>query len=235
MEVFDLEKVAEMNGQDGKPVWIVYQGKVYDVSGSKLWKNGVHMRIHQAGGDLSDHLPKAPHGPETLERYPQIGTIKTVKEEAPEAGTVQTFAILERYPFLRRHPHPMVVHFPIAFVIAATAFYILYLLSGIPSLETTSLHCLAAGLLFVPVGMGTGYLTWYLNYESSPIRAVRIKIVLSWLLLLLSAVALAWRILDPRIIYASSRYGYGLLLILLTLLVSTIGWYGGQLTIPKDK
>lgn len=234
MDFFDPEKLADMNGKDGKPAYIVHDGKVYDVSGSKLWAGGTHMRIHQAGGDLSDHLPKAPHGTEVLERYPQVGVIRVVKEPAPEPRAVRTFSIPDRHPFLRRHPHPMVVHFPIALLMTTTLFYLLYLISGIGSLEVTALHCLAAGLISIPVGMATGYLTWHLNYESRPIRAVRIKIVLSWFLLAISLAALIWRLIDPEIAYGAGFLPllYALLMMLLLPTVSAIGYYGGQLTMP---
>ena len=38
--------------------------------------------------------------------------------------------LLDRFPVLRRHPHPMVVHFPIVFAISPVLFYLLYRLSG---------------------------------------------------------------------------------------------------------
>ncbi len=234
MDMFDLEKIAEMNGRDGKPSYVVFEARVYDVSASKLWKNGTHMRIHQAGGDLSARMASAPHGPEVLERYPQVGSLRVVKAQAPEQEAVRTFSILDRYPFLRRHPHPMMVHFPIALFILTTLFYIAYPLSGIASLETTAFQCLAAGLCFMPLAMGTGYLTWHLNYEARPIRAVRNKIVLSWFLLALSGTALAWRIVDPGIAFHGGvpLYAYSIMLFLLAPVVTAIGYYGGQLTMP---
>ena len=72
--------------------------------------------------------------------------------------------LLVRFPMLRRHPHPMTVHFPIVFAFSAAVFTLLYLVTGIASFESTALHCLGAGLLFTPVAMTTGYFTWWLNY-----------------------------------------------------------------------
>ena len=235
MKLFEIEELEQMNGKDGKPCCIAYKNRVYDVSGSKLWATGVHMRIHPAGSDLTDHLPKAPHGPEVLKRYPQIGTVHIGAEPASEPKKVQTFALLERVPFLKRHPHPMVVHFPIALFVSASLFYILYLILGFESLETTTLHCLIAGVAFTPLGIGTGYLTWMINYDARPIRAVRMKIVCSQLLLALSAGLLIWRLIDPTVAHGTgSTLPYSILLIALTPLVSIIGWYGGQLTIPHE-
>lgn len=241
MRIFDLEELADMNGRDGKPAYIVHEGKVYDVGTSRLWAGGTHMRVHQAGRDLTDSLPKAPHGTEVLERFPQVGIVRAAKEPAAEATAAAeapsgTLSILDRYPFLKRHPHPMVVHFPIALLISAGLFYVLYLISGIASLETTAVHCLAVGLVSTPVGIATGYLTWRYNYGSRPIRAVRIKIALSWLLLVVCAAALIWRIVDPGIAYGTGVLPglYSVLILLPFPVVSIVGYYGGQLTIPVE-
>jgi predicted heme/steroid binding protein/uncharacterized membrane protein len=51
----------------------VFEGTLYDVSGSKLWKDGIHMGRHHAGGDLTSAMTEAPHGVEVLERLPSLG------------------------------------------------------------------------------------------------------------------------------------------------------------------
>jgi predicted heme/steroid binding protein len=70
-----LEELKQYNGKNGKPAYIVYQGKVYDVSQSKLWSDGDHMGLHEAGKDLTDDIDLAPHREEVLERAKLIGTI----------------------------------------------------------------------------------------------------------------------------------------------------------------
>jgi predicted heme/steroid binding protein len=70
-----LEELKQYNGKNGKPVYIAYQGKVYDVSQSKLWSDGDHMGLHEAGKDLTDDIDLAPHREEVLERAKLIGTI----------------------------------------------------------------------------------------------------------------------------------------------------------------
>jgi predicted heme/steroid binding protein/uncharacterized membrane protein len=237
MKEFDQQTLAEFNGRDGKPLYIARDGKVYDVSASKLWKGGMHMKRHQAGLDLSNELPAAPHGEEVFERVPQVGTIAGQSDAADEHLPPWLARLFARNELFRRHPHPMVIHFPIVFMFSTTGFVLLALITGSRIFETTAFHCLAAGLLFMPLAMATGFLTWWVNYGARAMRPVRIKIALSFLLMLDAAVLFAWRFSVPDIL---SNHGFGgyLYLFLICALVpmtSIIGWYGAQLTFPLPK
>ena len=79
MKEFTLEEIKKSNGKDGNPTLVVYKGRVIDVSTSNLWKGGLHMNRHNAGNDLSSDILAAPHTPEVLERYPQVGILKEEK------------------------------------------------------------------------------------------------------------------------------------------------------------
>ncbi len=236
MREFQREDLANYNGKDGKPVYIAHGGKVYDVTESKLWKDGLHMRRHHAGGDLSVDLQAAPHGEEVLERYPQVGVLKEGShgsfQELPEVVA----HYLNRYPFLQRHPHPMTVHFPIVFSLSAVAFTILYLITGVKSLEVTALHCLAGGVLFMPVVMVTGIFTWWVNYMAKPSKAVHVKILASLPLFLFALVAFVWRVSNPEILdtFSFASVLYVLLIVSMAPLVSIIGWFGAHLTFPTE-
>ncbi len=235
MKEFSQEELARYNGENGQPVYIAHQGKVYDVSASKMWRGGQHMKRHNAGQDLTTDLQAAPHDGAVLERYPQIGTLKT--EAVPEVAMPAFLeALITRFPFLRRHPHPMTVHFPIVFMFSTAVFSLLYLITGGQAFETTAFHCLGAGVLFNIVGISTGYYTWWLNYFAQPLRAVAIKQKLTTILLLVSIVAFVWRLVDPAIL----RLGgvgvlYCLLVFSLIPLITVIGWFGASLTFPVEK
>ncbi len=68
-------ELAENNGQDGKPAYIAFRGKVYDVSESAFWLYGDHMGTHQAGKDLTSDMELAPHRDEVLQRVKEIGVL----------------------------------------------------------------------------------------------------------------------------------------------------------------
>lgn len=236
MKEIDAEELAKNNGDHGSPVYIAHEGSVYDVTESPLWRGGSHMQIHSAGEDLTTAIQAAPHGPENLLRYPRIAQLKS--EAKPERAMPALLPrLLARFPVLRRHPHPMTVHFPIVFHISATMFTLLFLITGMGSFETTALNCLGAGLVFTPPAMATGWYTWWLNYLAKPMRPVTIKQRCSILLLVIVIVAFLWRIAVPDILttFRTSSLIYLILVCSLTPLVTVIGWFGAGLTFPLEK
>ena len=72
---FTLEELKQYDGKDGRPAYIAYKGKVYDVTDDFLWVDGDHQGEHVAGKDLTEEMSQAPHGEETLERVKQIGIL----------------------------------------------------------------------------------------------------------------------------------------------------------------
>ncbi|MEJ2164338.1 MAG: cytochrome b5 domain-containing protein [Desulfobacterales bacterium] len=236
MKEFDVDELAGFNGENGNPIYVAYDGKVYDVSESKLWRSGQHMKRHRSGTDLTADMQAAPHESDVLERYPQVGILK--KPAAEEPAIPQPIArLIDRFPFLRRHPHPMTVHFPIAFAFSTTIFNILYLIAGIKSFELTALHCLGGGILFTVVGIATGFYTWWMNYMAKPLKAVKIKIPLTITLLITEIVIFIWRIIKPDIVDAlhAGSVVYFLLVLALVPMITVIGWYGASMTFPVEK
>lgn len=238
MKEYDQNALSELDGsRDGQPIVVALNGKVYDVSTSKLWKGGMHMKRHHAGQDLTADFPAAPHGEEVLERVRQIGILTPEREKPDQRLPSWLLRFLGRYPFFRRHPHPMLVHYPIVFMFSVTAFTLLALITGYRSFETTAFHCLAAALLFTPLAMGTGFLTWWINYQARSMRQVYIKIFGSILLLLDAGIIFSWRVLVPDILGKGGlqTFFYILLICAIVPIVSIIGWFGAGLTFPLTK
>jgi predicted heme/steroid binding protein/uncharacterized membrane protein len=235
MKEIEPEELEKSDGKSGNPAYIAHRGNIFDVTASAKWKNGIHMLRHHAGNDLTADIAAAPHGIEVLARYPQVGVLK--KKEADRPLPVMLNRLLTRFPFLRRHPHPMTVHFPIVFAFSAAMFTLLYLATGMTGFESTALHCLGAGLLFTPVAVTTGYFTWWLNYEARPLSAVIIKQSLSWLLIGMELIAFLWRLAVPDILspFRSASLVYLICVLSFVPLVSIIGWFGATLTFPVEK
>ena len=237
MSEFSPEELAQYNGEDGKPVYVAHQGKVYDVSASKMWKTGMHMKRHRSGQDLTTDIQGAPHQPDVLERFPQVGVLKKAEEDADRRIPATLAMLIKQFPFLRRHPHPMTVHFPIVFMFSTTVFSLLYLVTGEKSFDTTALHCLGAGVFFNVVGISTGFYTWWMNYLAKPLKPVKIKIPLTLAMLATSIVLFVWRLRVPDILDSVSGLGllYILLVLSLSAMVTVIGWNGASMTFPVEK
>jgi predicted heme/steroid binding protein/uncharacterized membrane protein len=235
MKEFDPESLAEFSGKDGKPVYVAHKGRVFDLSESRLWKTGSHMKRHSAGLDLTTDIQAAPHGPEVLDKYPQVGTLKKQVTGGQLPNPLEM--MLDRFPFLRRHPHPMLVHFPIAFSITPAMFCLLFLITDVRSFETTAFHCLGAGILFSVPAILSGLFTWWLNYGARSMRPIIIKIYLSLILFCVALFAFLWRSMFPDVFTSLGTEGiiYLLLIISLVPMVSLIGWFGAGLTFPMEK
>ena len=69
------QELEENNGKNGKPAYIAYKGKVYDVSQSSFWLDGDHLGMHEAGKDLTEELEMAPHREENFQRVKLVGEL----------------------------------------------------------------------------------------------------------------------------------------------------------------
>lgn len=67
--------LALYNGVDKEKIWIAFEGKVYDVTASRLWKNGKHYE-HWAGQDLTQELSEAPHGIWVFDKFDVVAYLK---------------------------------------------------------------------------------------------------------------------------------------------------------------
>jgi len=233
MKEITQEELLSCNGKDANPSYIAFHGKVYDVSKSPLWPKGLHMNRHSAGNELSGEISVAPHGPEVFERYPQVGILKKGVSGEFKHLPVLFQRLLQQFPMARRHPHPMVVHFPIAFLMGTSLFMLLYLLFKNPTFNTMSFYLLILGAISSPFAMATGLFTWWINYRLKLTYYIKKKIQLSTLLLSLQLVLIYWHSLSQNI--SGIHPIYSILILILTPIVGLLGYYGGQMTFPTER
>lgn len=67
--------LALRNGQDKSEIWVAFKGIIYDLSESRLWKNGKHYE-HWAGQDLTEELKDAPHSEGVFLKFKAVGKLK---------------------------------------------------------------------------------------------------------------------------------------------------------------
>jgi predicted heme/steroid binding protein len=60
-------ELRNYNGEDG-PVYIAFNGIIYDVSDCSKWRSGLHEGLHFSGLELSGEIEDAPHKEEVFLR-----------------------------------------------------------------------------------------------------------------------------------------------------------------------
>ena len=222
------DELKKCDGQEGRPAYIAFRGRVYDVSGSDLWSGGVHQFRHQAGKDLTADFAAAPHDESVFERLPSVGKLVAAKQK-------ELHPLLMSY--LDLHPHAVLVHFPIALTLASAAFLILYLVTGIENLVDAAYYALLGGAVIAPVTILTGAVSWWYNHGHRLTPTFKGKAGLS---VALSAAAVAAVVLwalnrDALLERESLGWVYFVLVIVMSVLVLSLGKLGGALVFPPRK
>lgn len=236
--VIQEEELSASDGQEDRPAFVAYEGKIYDVSQSRLWRQGVHVRRHHAGNDLTADFAAAPHDESIFERVPFVGTLSIAgaAEAEEEAGpTARLLALLDLYFDL--HPHPVAVHFPVALGIVAAVFVALYLVTNNAAFELTGYFVLWGALIMAPVAMLTGAVSWGFNYGLSMDARFSGKISLSIILVILEAFAVGLRTANPSALVDREPLGWVYLLAMvgIVVLVAALGWIGARITFPPRR
>ena len=81
--VFTTAELKKFDGID-LPMYLAYDGVVYDVSESLRWRSGLHEGLHFPAQDLSGEMGEAPHG---LEVFQHLGVRVAGRLADPEVST----------------------------------------------------------------------------------------------------------------------------------------------------
>jgi predicted heme/steroid binding protein/uncharacterized membrane protein len=237
MEI-DRETLLKHDGKEGRPAYVAVEGKIYEVTGNRLWKNGMHMNRHQAGTDLTEAITASPHGKDILIKIQEKGTLAKENADRPPFLPEWLMQFMEAYPFFKRHPHPMVVHFPMAvFIIAPLFLAWYYLISPLQGLLDAIFYLYILGTLSLPVAIGTGLLAWLVNYSGKANPLIIRKTIFSFLLLIADLIIMAALIVKPAILQnpAGPDLIVPALIFFCLPVVSLIGEHGGKLVFPVLK
>ncbi|QKZ11872.1 cytochrome b5 domain-containing protein [Spirosoma sp. KUDC1026] len=74
LKQYTRAQLALRNGTDRDEIWCAHAGLIYDVSSSRLWRNGKHYE-HWAGQDLTAELANAPHADWVFTKFPVVGQL----------------------------------------------------------------------------------------------------------------------------------------------------------------
>lgn len=226
----DLEK---FHGQDGEKAYVSYKGQVYDVTDSRLWKNGKHVNKHVAGMDLTEAMDAAPHGMEVLERFEQIDKLegfRVEKEKDKEKAKGKKALIKRLYKLF--HPHPMLIHFPMGLLGFVVIMQGMFLYMKKDSFELASVYALVVAVLFMFPTIASGMVSWWVNYELTVNKLFMNKLIFSFVLLVMGIVELYIRYSIPDVAYGAGGMSmfYHFMLLANIPVLAVVGFNGGKLS-----
>jgi predicted heme/steroid binding protein len=79
------DELSRYDGKEGRSAYVAYKGTLYDVTNSKLWREGSHLKRHSAGSDLTDVLKTAPHSEDRVLKMPVVGNLVPAKASGKPA------------------------------------------------------------------------------------------------------------------------------------------------------
>ena len=222
-----LEKLKQYNGQNKQKAYVAYKGNVYDVTSSPLWKNGIHKKIHEAGIDLTNALENAPHTEEVFAKFDIVDTL--VKEGESKIAWIQWYR--------KYHPHPMLVHFPIALHLFAAGLNIIFLFHQETSFATAVFYSFFVATVMGVLAMFTGILSWWINYSMAFTQIFLIKLSLSIITFLLGIVGISIYLDNPDVVYLTSLPSilYHAIIFLTGITVTVLAYNGGKITWPEEE
>lgn len=253
------EQLKEFNGKNGKPAYIGYKGKVYDISKSDFWSGGEHMGRFKAGEDLTDSIDMSPHGEKNIFRFEAVDTLEdgTAQETNTETVVPNSENLLsdmdkkmmaKRQWYKRNHPHPKIIHFSIGMfglafflqILSIILYLIDYRIYKVPTtlfISSFSVLTTIFAVLFTLPAIASGALSFYINYNGFANSILKKKIAGSIILLIVSVIA---AFVGYREVFSVIRYNpifsfYTVLSLVNFIIVTFIASNGGKLTWPQDK
>lgn len=127
--------------------------------------------------------------------------------------------------------HAVAAHFSNGLVPIAVLFLVLAFVSGDPFVDRTVLHLLLVVIVAAPVSLVSGILDWRRKFHGRTAPIFTRKIILSVVLLLLTAASIALRLTQPELIREQGLFFwlYAACIALMFGAVFLLGHYGAKL------
>ncbi|OHD88731.1 cytochrome b5 domain-containing protein [Sulfuricurvum sp. RIFCSPLOWO2_12_FULL_43_24] len=227
MQQFSEEELRKYNGKDGMPAYIAFKNQVYDVTSSKFWQEGSHFKKHFAGCDLTDAMAHAPHSDEVFENYPCIGQFVSPCSLTPENKK-------DRYRqwYSKYHPHPLIIHFPIALHYFSAFVDILFLDNPSAGYETAVFLSFLIATIAGFFALISGVFSWWINYDFSISKPFVIKLIGALFTLIVGLIPLGQKLLNPNVAFSTGVDGiiYHAVIFMTVISITIVGYYGGKIT-----
>lgn len=231
MQQFTEEELRKYTGNDGMPAYVAFKGKVYDVSSSKLWKNGSHFKKHFAGYDLTDKMADAPHSDEVFEHFDPIGLLTIAVEKLDNNEKEVTKEQYKQW-YTKYHPHAILVHFPIALHYFSAFVDILFLVN--PSVEYEAAVFLSFLIATVMgfIALIAGVFSWWINYNFVTSKPFVIKLIGALFTLVVGLSPLIQKFLNADVPFSHGMDGlmYHGVIFITVISVTIVAYYGGKIT-----
>jgi predicted heme/steroid binding protein len=215
-----MAELARGDGQEGRPVYVAFRGKVYDATNSRLWRGGKHVAAHASGADLTEAFVHAPHSEEVLARLPILGFLAK-----PETLRDRLLRRIDRL-----HPHATLVHLSFAYAVTAPFVFGGWVFTGQGIFDQVTRYLLALGLVSVPLTALTGIVSWMVSYETKAARVFNLKFALGVLLFLSIMWTFLWRLVGPEFVLSRPGcYFYLALLVVQLALALAADFFGKRI------
>ncbi|NOR55842.1 MAG: hypothetical protein GQ531_06510 [Sulfurovum sp.] len=137
--------------------------------------------------------------------------------------------------YKKYHPHPMLVHFPIALHFFAGALDILFFFLPKSAFASAIFYTFFAAVVTGFFAMIPGIFSWWINYKLSWTRIFIVKLLLSVLNLLLGLVAIEIYWQNPEVVFTLSLQSvlYHSIVLITMVFVTIVAYYGAKLTWSK--
>lgn len=227
----NTEELRLFDGEAGRPAYIAYEGKVYDVSHCHQLLKGTHVDHQIAGNDLTGKMHLAPHGDGILTPLKVICAF----DDSP-APLLKPYGKPRLRSLYRRfHLHPPSTHIPQGLYFFAALMQIVYLLGGNESFAQSAYYSLVVATLSVVPAMATGCYSWWINYDLTITPIFRGKLIFSSALLVTGIAAVAIRYQTPGMAGRGDALEavYTALVLLCVALAYRVAWLGGKITWPR--